>query len=136
MLPSLREYISSLYNRPRADRNLDGLRGYAILLVLLGHSSNAGLYMFDGVSLSGKGKLGVYLFFVLSAYLLDRQIIKRLVANKANSTYWRYYFSRRFLRIYPMYIVALFVFLLAYLYGLKIDTISNFGNIPKHLLLL
>lgn len=135
-MPSLKEYIKSLYNRPNADRNLDGLRGYAILFVLLGHSSNAGLYIFDNVSFSGKGKLGVYLFFVLSAYLLDRQIIKRLVQDKATNSYWKYYFSRRFLRIYPMYFAALITFWFAYQYGLNIDTISNFENILKHLVLV
>ena len=54
---------------------LDGLRGFAVLLVLLSHTSNGKAYMLPGFNFSSMGKVGVYLFFVLSAYLLDRQII-------------------------------------------------------------
>ena len=89
---------------------LDGLRGLAVLLVILSHSSIDGVYMLPGVDFSGMGKPGVLLFFVLSAYLLDRQIIVGFVNGKANARFWANYFLRRFLRIFPLYTLALFVF--------------------------
>lgn len=131
-----KQYLKTLFNRPKADVHLDGLRGYAIILVLLGHSSNAGYYLYPGISFSGKGKLGVYLFFVLSAYLLDRQIIRKLLSRKANSNYWRYYFTRRFLRIYPMYFTSLLLFFLLYKQGLNIAIVPDLKSIANHLMLV
>ena len=46
------------------DGFLDGLRGVAILMVVAGHSP------FIGVWLPNWGRTGVYLFFVLSSFLL------------------------------------------------------------------
>jgi Predicted acyltransferases len=46
---------------------LDGLRGVAVLIVVLSHLSNARLFLIPGLDLSGTGKSGVFLFFVLSA---------------------------------------------------------------------
>ncbi len=56
---------------------------------------------------SGSGVYGVYLFFILSSYLLDKQIGQALRQQKAGRSYWVYYFSRRFFRIYPLFFVAL-----------------------------
>ena len=64
---------------------LDGLRGVAVLLVILSHASLHKVYLFPGLDFSGMGKPGVFLFFVLSAYLLDRQIIVGFVNGKANA---------------------------------------------------
>ena len=78
---------------------LDGLRGIAIVLVLLSH---AHVPLFDGAF------FGVDIFFVLSGYL-----ITTLLLMEFNSTgkldYWRFY-RRRFFRLMP----ALAFFLLAY----------------------
>ena len=71
-----------------------------------------------------------FLFFVLSAYLLDRQIAVVLLAGKGSMRYWLYYFLRRFLRIYPLFIVSLLIFY--YING-PIKTVEDVYN---HLLLL
>jgi peptidoglycan/LPS O-acetylase OafA/YrhL len=89
---------------------LDGMRGLAVLLVILSHASLDNIFLFPRGDLSGTGKPGVFLFFVLSAYLLDRQIIVGFVYGKANKRFWINYFLRRFMRIFPLYIIALFVF--------------------------
>ena len=85
---------------------LDGLRGIAVLLVLLSHSSQTGWHVL-GFSCAGMGKAGVYLFFVLSAFLLDGQIIKALDSSQASSRFWKRYAIRRFLRIIPLYWLAI-----------------------------
>ena len=94
-------------NKREHFKALDGLRGVAVLLVLLSHSSNANLFFHEFLNFQRIGKVGVYLFFVLSAYLLDRQIALAFMTKKSSKGYWKNYFLRRFLRIYPLFVVAL-----------------------------
>jgi len=114
---------------------LDGLRGIAVILVLLSHSSNNSIYFHKAIAFNGIGKGGVYLFYVLSAYLLDRQISLALMNHSTDSFFWRRYFLRRFLRIYPLFIVSLFVFWAASNAGVT-TTIVNAIDILKHIFLL
>ncbi|MBF5004324.1 acyltransferase family protein [Diaphorobacter caeni] len=78
---------------------LDGLRGVAILLVLLSH---AHVPLFDGAF------FGVDLFFVLSGFLITSLLLVEY-NSKGRLDYWRFY-KRRFWRLMP----ALALFLLAY----------------------
>ena len=86
--------------------SLDGLRGLAILLVFLSHTSNEEVYFLPFANLSGVGKSGVFLFFVLSSFLLTLQFIRNLEKG-ININYLINYFFRRFWRIYPIYILFL-----------------------------
>lgn len=88
---------------------LDGLRGVAVMMVLLSHASNADVFFHPFLNFGQIGKIGVYLFFVLSAYLLDRQIAIALRSNKSSVGYWINYCLRRFLRIFPLFGIALLV---------------------------
>jgi len=88
---------------------LDGLRGLAVLIVLASHMANAGLPVLPGFSLSGIGKSGVYLFFVLSAYLLTRILLTKPASQWRTPTTWLDYALRRVLRIWPLYLVVLLV---------------------------
>lgn len=114
---------------------LDGLRGMAVLLVVLSHASLHGVYLIPGMDFSGMGKPGVFLFFVLSAYLLDRQIIVGFVNGKANAKFLANYFLRRFMRIFPLYIITLLVFYACFRFGVKTSWIKNWNIIWKHLTL-
>ncbi len=114
---------------------LDGLRGLAVLFVILSHTSLDKLYVLPMLSFENIGKIGVFLFFILSAYLLDRQIIIGFVSNKANYRFWANYFLRRFLRIYPLYIAALFVFFAASKFS-GTSPIKSLQDISDHVLLL
>ncbi|QCO67080.1 acyltransferase [Luteimonas yindakuii] len=100
--------------RPRARLNhldaLDGLRGVAVLMVIASHLSNVGLLPQPG--LSGTGKQGVYLFFVLSAFLLARILMSRPLSALGSVRLWADYALRRVLRIWPLY---LFVLLLSWM---------------------
>ena len=44
--------------------SLDGVRGVAVLLVLVDHMSDAGLNVISGLDLNRAGRLGVLLFFL------------------------------------------------------------------------
>jgi len=121
-------------DHPDHHKPLDGLRGLAVLMVVFGHGANHGLGPFGPDSIMVRGKLGVYLFFVLSAYLLDRQIIKMFQQGRAEWDYWRYYISRRILRIFPLFFLALVVFRFANAAGLKV-VIYDWGQVWEHLAL-
>ena len=90
---------------------LDGLRGVAILLVMLVH-----FVIFEprpGVEnlithLTKGGWTGVDLFFVLSGFL----ITGILLDAKGSPTYFRAFYGRRVLRIFPLYYAYLAVVLL------------------------
>jgi peptidoglycan/LPS O-acetylase OafA/YrhL len=84
---------------------LDGLRGLAVLVVIASHLSNAGLLPQPG--LAGTGKAGVYLFFVLSAFLLTRILLERPLTALADVHLWAAYALRRVLRIWPLYLLVL-----------------------------
>lgn len=84
---------------------LDGLRGLAIVLVLFDHfvvhSSMTG-YTFADVGLyrlAASSWIGVDLFFVLSGFL----ITGILFDARRNEGYFRNFYSRRVLRIFPLY---------------------------------
>lgn len=82
-------------------RELDGLRGISIILVLMGH---AGIPFFQG------GIIGVDIFFVLSGFLITSLLIKEF--NESNDVNLKYFYLRRLLRLAPALIVLLLVLLL------------------------
>ncbi|WP_289032202.1 acyltransferase [uncultured Paraglaciecola sp.] len=86
--------------------SLDGLRGFAALIVVFSHTSNQGAFFLPLLDLSGVGKSGVYLFFLLSSFLLTLPLLrkgKEIFTFPVMSHYWQ----RRFFRIYPLYTLYL-----------------------------
>jgi peptidoglycan/LPS O-acetylase OafA/YrhL len=88
--------------------SLDGLRGVAIIFVFLSHTSNAGLHILPFLSFSGIGHYGVYLFFVLSSFLLTLPLLKE-TTDIYNGRLWLNYAVRRFFRIYPLFVLAVLI---------------------------
>jgi len=88
---------------------LDGLRGLAIIMVLFVHFvGDAQPYTaFERVLMkaSNYGMWGVDLFFVLSGYL----ITGILYDSKGSAHYFRNFYMRRVLRIFPLYYGVLFL---------------------------
>lgn len=91
---------------------LDGFRGLAILMVLFGHFSGEAILkqyypvagpVFTKIVLFGLR--GVDLFFVLSGYL----ITSILLDSKGKQRFFINFYSRRFLRIFPVYYASLFL---------------------------
>lgn len=110
---AIARFTDLFLQRPRTRETqfdaLDGLRGLAVMVVIASHLSLLG--WLPGLSLGGAGKSGVYLFFVLSAFLLTRLLIERAPAQFADAGLWAAYALRRVLRIWPLY---LFVLLLSW----------------------
>jgi peptidoglycan/LPS O-acetylase OafA/YrhL len=87
---------------------LDGVRGIAILLVLLHHFT-----VFDPVTTFGAwmgfvtllGWSGVDLFFVLSGFLITGILIDARGSNR----YFSSFYMRRTLRIFPLYFLVVFL---------------------------
>ena len=86
---------------------LDGLRGLAILLVLMfhysfgGHTANKALQAYSFVA--SQGWIGVTLFFVLSGFL----ITGILWDSRGQDSYIKSFYIRRACRIFPLYYLAL-----------------------------
>ena len=80
---------------------LDGLRGVAILLVILSHAHAP---LFDGAF------YGVDLFFVLSGFLIGGQLLRPLARGEAPSL--RAFYLKRAFRILPAFWAVLAVYLL------------------------
>lgn len=93
-------------------RYLDGIRGFAALIVVFGHCSNAGMHIIPGLDVHSSAKTGVWLFFVLSAFLLTKSLTNELRTMSTVSALIRYA-ARRVFRIMPLYCTALFVLVLA-----------------------
>jgi peptidoglycan/LPS O-acetylase OafA/YrhL len=90
---------------------LDGLRALAILLVIPHNSQSFGEH--PGIFLplaivAHLGWIGVQLFFVLSGFLITRN----LIALRPTENYFTVFFGRRILRIFPLYFGTLIVCLL------------------------
>ncbi len=90
--------------------SLDGLRGLAVLAVMCSHlfpgTTTSGLLLRSlGASLEF-GAAGVDLFFVLSGFLITGILFDSL----SESRYFRKFYARRALRIFPLYYGVLIVF--------------------------
>jgi peptidoglycan/LPS O-acetylase OafA/YrhL len=85
---------------------LDGVRGIAVLLVVASHFLVVGdnldeSHPFGRLLLSGH--LGVELFFVLSGFLITAILMRA----KGREGYFRAFYMRRLLRIFPLYYLVL-----------------------------
>jgi peptidoglycan/LPS O-acetylase OafA/YrhL len=84
---------------------IDGLRGIAIFLVLLDHfwPSTGPLSAFWAYA--KMGRIGVDLFFVISGFL----ICGILLDTRGDASFFRNFYARRTLRIFPLYYLFLFI---------------------------
>jgi peptidoglycan/LPS O-acetylase OafA/YrhL len=90
---------------------LDGIRGVAILFVIIFHF---GPYLPKHFNVAnrfylffvGMGWIGVDLFFVLSGFLITRILLN----TKHSAHYFKSFYIRRALRILPIYYLGVFIF--------------------------
>jgi peptidoglycan/LPS O-acetylase OafA/YrhL len=95
---------------------LDGLRGFAILTVIVGHSISLPAprvverIVTAALSLSWTG---VDLFFVLSGFLIGGILLDARGAGN----YFQVFYARRFFRIFPIYYIWLVLYVLLLTFG-------------------
>jgi peptidoglycan/LPS O-acetylase OafA/YrhL len=94
---------------------LDTLRGVAVLGVLLYHGLywNVPLAVLPQstrtlLTLAGPGRLGVDLFFVLSGFLITGILLR----SRTQQSYYKKFYLRRALRIFPAYLLILLVLII------------------------
>jgi peptidoglycan/LPS O-acetylase OafA/YrhL len=92
-------------------KELDGLRGIAALMIIFFHF----FVRYDGTGdpllaiickVTKFGQTGVSLFFVLSGFLITRILLK----TKSQENYFKNFFGRRVLRIFPLYYFFLILY--------------------------
>ncbi len=120
--------------RPSHVAALDGVRGLAVTLVLLFHllwsNSETGSRVMNGlVALRGAGWVGVDLFFALSGFL----ITGILFDSSRSSDYFRNFYARRVLRIWPLYYGVVGLLYLFVTFGLHEDAGRAFGLLLTYL---
>lgn len=95
-------------------KELDGVRAVAALMIMVCHfflyadSENSFFLLLKKISVFGQ--TGVSLFFVLSGFLISRILLNA----KKEKNYFRNFYVKRILRIFPLY----YFFLLLYYFGL------------------
>ena len=75
---------------------IDGLRGLAVILVLIYHN-------FFYLKITWYGQFGVDLFFVISGFLITEILLK----NISSAKYFTNFYGRRLMRIFPIYYLCL-----------------------------
>jgi peptidoglycan/LPS O-acetylase OafA/YrhL len=132
----LRNALETGRGKKRNLQPLDGLRGFAILLVFINHivvlfspwlpqpSATYAIARF----LQLDGRAGVYLFFFLSGYLIYGMLIDR------PRPFWKF-ISRRVQRIYPTYFVILLIYIgLSYIFPAESRIPSQPGQAALYVL--
>jgi peptidoglycan/LPS O-acetylase OafA/YrhL len=100
---------------------VNALRGYAILMVILIHTSQVFKVSSYTKLICDRGELGVQLFFILSSFTLFNSYSKRIL-NEGKSVK-RNFFIRRFFRIAPYYYIAGLIYVIYKLF-IKNNSIS------------
>jgi peptidoglycan/LPS O-acetylase OafA/YrhL len=97
-------------------KDIDGLRAVAVIAVILAH---AGLHGFSG------GFVGVDVFFVISGYLITKNVLGDL---ERGSFSFRDFYDRRARRILPaLYLVMIATFVIGY-FSVMPDEFKNLGQ--------
>ena len=109
---------------------LDGIRGLAILSVTIYRFGNESIHQGITTGLMAKmieaAESGVDLFFVLSGFLITGVLLDA----KARPHFFRNFFIRRSLRIFPLYFasLAIFLFLVPLAFGSKQPFPEGYAN--------
>jgi peptidoglycan/LPS O-acetylase OafA/YrhL len=111
-----KHWLDGWHVTPTANRDydfIDGLRGIAILMVIVAHAfyinPNAGFAVTLAGNIIGTGGYGVTLFFALSGFLIAWPFWKRKVSG-SDQVAPRGYFQRRFWKIYPPLALSVIIF--------------------------
>ena len=117
------------YRGRRHFGSLDGLRAIAVVAVVWHHT----VVPVPGLPITGRGFLGVDLFFVLSGYLIVTLLLRE--HDRTGTISLRGFYARRSLRIFPLYYTILAAMAaLVYVSGSQSVAASAFREtLPFHL---
>ena len=107
---------------------LDGLRGFALIMILLFHSVSqegeypAGSFLAYLQRSNGLGWTALDLFFVLSGFLIGGI----LMDARDSPSYFKTFYARRFFRIVPVYFAWILLYVLSV--GLAADLVVKLSN--------
>ena len=101
---------------------LDAIRGLAVLLVLIYH------FFSPYIKILHIGWIGVDMFFVLSGFL----ITGILYDSKEKPRYFKNFYLKRVLRIFPLYYMSLFVILILLPFLMPTEEIKGYEYITKN----
>jgi peptidoglycan/LPS O-acetylase OafA/YrhL len=144
--------VSATLTTPGSGRllTIDLLRGIAAIAVMLFHALGLGIFVHagelrlpqswvdGGIFPVSFGFAGVYLFFVISGFCIHLRWVKNQVRGGGEQplefvAFWK----RRFRRLYPAYLIALFLFIAAQWQLGNINFNSFFAwDLISHLLML
>ena len=119
----MKKYLNRLYYRPANNyKPVDGIRALAIIWVIIFHAWLFQYNFFQSTSDKvidnpfliwiSKGDLGVDLFFVISGFLIGTILFKEFKKN--NKINFKKFYTRRFLRLMPVYIFSMIFSVLKY----------------------
>src|SRR5687768_18528865 len=131
---------------PTRLRGIDALRGAAALGVVLYHAVEQGQHVLPNNIFqypvrvvqfaSSFGYIGVFLFFVISGFCIHLQWAKSRVTNPQPIRFGAFW-KRRIRRLYPPYLIAIFLFLAMGAFSVGIDVTHFFVyDVVMHLLML
>lgn len=107
---------------------LDGLRALAILLVIPHNAdffSQSPAWLWPAAMLAHAGWIGVQLFFVLSGFLITRNLLE----SRGTGNFFSSFYGRRALRILPVYFLTLFVaFTVLPRFGITVGSPASHDN--------
>jgi peptidoglycan/LPS O-acetylase OafA/YrhL len=139
------EKLNFLFNEPSHERfkALDGIRALSCIVIVMFHCAFSTVALFGDAQsfvdyLSSlpklffyilKGDIALEMFFVFSAYLLSVQLFNEY--KTAQKIHLKWYFFKRCLRIYPLYIflLALTAIPLFILHGLNGSHVNVWANL-------
>ncbi|MFZ4715472.1 MAG: acyltransferase family protein [Bacteriovoracaceae bacterium] len=111
----IKKFFSPLFLRHEGSiLALDGIRSFAILMVIAFHAQDLIFQVHQKESFLSKvppyigGWAGVPLFFALSGYLIGKQVWKELKVTQTLE-FWPFFFKRAF-RIWPLFYFLFFLF--------------------------
>ncbi len=107
------------------DSQLEGLRGFAALGVFLAHGLGQNwldpIFKASGIiSYLTVGGLAVYIFFMLSGYVIGLSIMKNKIFSVST------FYKKRLVRLYPIY---LFAFMFLFILGTNNSILETIGNL-------
>ena len=109
--------------------SLNGLRFIAVLLVIVAHIETIKHALgHDSYykTVKGLGNVGVWLFFVLSGFLITYLLLKE--KEQTNNINLKNFYIRRFLRIYPLYIMGVLLSFFIFPFIIKINIWESLNN--------